>query len=159
MKFEEIRLRTLFVVLVGIVCYGIALFMDFDPWIPALAGCWITTIVVAVERKLTNISVKGLIIGVLGLGGGVILANLIAYPILWIVPLKAFSPFILFLINVVFATIGLTVFLKRKDEIADFLFRFTGKKANAAMGKYKIMDTSVIIDGRIIDLSETVFIE
>ena len=33
MKFEEIRLRTLFVILVGIVCYGIALFMEFNPWI------------------------------------------------------------------------------------------------------------------------------
>ncbi len=159
MKFEEIRSRTLFVVLVGIVCYGIALLMNFNPWIPALTGCWIATIIIAVERKLTNISVKGLIIGILGLGGGVILANLIAYPILWIVPLKTFSPFILFLINVVFATIGLTVFLKRKEEITNFLFRFTGKKGSTRIGKYKIMDTSVIIDGRIIDLCETGFIE
>ncbi len=159
MKFEEIRLRTLFVILVGIVCYGIALFMEFNPWIPALTGCWIATIIIAVERKLSKISVKGLIIGVLGLAGGVIIANLIAYPILWIVPLKSFSPFILFLINLVFATIGLAVSLKRKEEIANFLFRFTGKKTTAATGKYKILDTSVIIDGRIVDLCETGFIE
>ncbi len=159
MKFEEIRLRTLFVILVGIVCYGIALFMEFDPWIPALAGSWIATIIIAVELKLSRISMKGLIIGVLGLGGGVIIANLIAYPILWIVPLKSFSPFILFLINLVFATIGLAVSLKRKQEIADFLFRSTDKKLAGARGKYKILDTSVIIDGRIVDLCETGFIE
>ena len=110
----------------------------------------VATIIIAVERKLSKISVKGLIIGVLGLAGGVIIANLIAYPILWIVPLKSFSPFILFLINLVFATIGLAVSLKRKEEIANFLFRFTGKKITPATGKYKILDTSVIIDGRFI---------
>ncbi len=159
MKFEEIRLRTLFVVLVGIVCYGIALFMDFDPWIPALAGCWIATIIIAVERKLTNISAKGLIIGVIGLVGGVIIANLIAYPILLILPLKSFSPFILFVINLVFATIGLSVSLKKKEEIDNFLFRSTGGKISTGMGKHKILDTSVIIDGRIVDLCETGFIE
>ncbi|GAI01351.1 unnamed protein product, partial [marine sediment metagenome] len=62
--------------------------------------------------------------------------------------------FILFLINLVFATIGLAVSLKRKEEIANFLFRFTGKKITPATGKYKILDTSVIIDGRIVDLCE-----
>lgn len=159
MKFEEIRLRTLFVVLVGIVCYGIALFMDFDPWIPALTGSWIATIIIAVERKLTNISAKGLIIGVIGLVGGVIIANLIAYPILLILPLKSFSPFILFVINLVFATIGLSVSLKKKEEIDNFLFRSTNGKISTGMGKHKILDTSVIIDGRIVDLCETGFIE
>jgi len=159
MKFEEIRLRILFVMLVGIVCYGVAFNMEFNPWIPTLTGCWVATIIIVVERKLTQISVKGLIIGILGLGGGVIIANLIAYPILWIVPLKSFAPFILFLINLVFATVGLTVSLKRKEEIADILFRFTGKKITTARGKYKILDTSVIIDGRIVDLCETGFVE
>lgn len=159
MKFEEIRGRALLIILVGVVCYGVALNMEFNPWIPALAGGWIATIIIIVERKLSKVSVKGLIIGVLGLGGGVIIANLIAYPILWIVPLESFSPFVLFLINLVFATIGLTVSLKRKEEIANFLFRFTGKKITTARGKNKILDTSVIIDGRIVDLCETGFVE
>lgn len=159
MKFEEIRGRALLIVLVGVVCYGVALNVGFNPWIPALAGGWIATIIIVLERKLSKISAKGLIIGILGLGGGVIIANLIAYPILWIIPLKSSAPFILFLINVAFATIGLTVALKRKEELASFLFRFTGKKITAKGEKYKILDTSVIIDSRIVDLCETGFVE
>jgi len=159
MKFEEIRLRVLFVILVGVVCYGVAFNMEFNPWIPALVGGWIATIIIAVERKLAKVSVKELIIGVLGLGIGIVIANLIAYPILLIAPLKSFAPFILFLINLVFATIGLTVSLKKKEEIANFLFQFAGKKSPRGRGKYKVVDTSVIIDGRITELCETGFIE
>lgn len=159
MRFEEIRVRVLFVILVGVVCYGVASNMETNPWIPALTGGWIATIIIAAERKLAKISIRGLIIGVLGLVGGVIIANLIAYPILWIAPLKPFAPYILFLTNLAFATIGLTVSLKRKEDIANFLFQFTGKKIPPGRERYKIVDTSVIIDGRIADLCETGFIE
>jgi uncharacterized protein YacL len=60
---------------------------------------------------------------------------------------------------VAFATIGLTVSLKKKEELANFLFRFSGKKISAEREKYKILDTSVIIDSRIVDLCETGFVE
>lgn len=159
MRFEEIRLRVLFVILVGVVCYGIAFNMGINPWIPSLIGGWIATIVIAVERKLAKVPAKELITGVLGLGAGIVIANLIAYPILLVAPLKSFAPFILFLINLIFATVGLTVALKKKEEIASFLFQFVGKKSFAGSGKYKVVDTSVIIDGRIAELCETGFIE
>ncbi|MFQ6067198.1 MAG: PIN/TRAM domain-containing protein, partial [bacterium] len=149
----------LFVILVGVVCYGVAYDLGFDPWMSALVGGWITTIVVVVERGLIRISIRGLMIGGLGLGVGVVLANLLAYPILLIDPLKQWAPFILLLINVIFASVGLTVAVKREEEITNFLSRLSGKRAQTGETKYKILDTSVIIDGRIADLCETGFIE
>ncbi|MFQ5834557.1 MAG: PIN/TRAM domain-containing protein [bacterium] len=159
MKMEQLRLRVLFVILVGVVCYGVAYDLGFDPWMPALVGGWITTIVVVVERGLTRVSIRGLMIGGLGLGVGVVLANLLAYPILLIDPLKQLAPLILLLINVIFASVGLTVAVKREEEITNFLSHLTGKKTQIREAKYKILDTSVIIDGRIADLCETGFIE
>ena len=159
MKMEQLRLRVLFVILVGVICYGVAYNLDFDPWMPALIGGWITTIVVVVERGLIRVSIRGLMIGGLGLGVGVVLANLLAYPILLINPLKRLAPFILLLINVIFASVGLTVAVKREEEITNFLFRLSGKRGQIRQAKYKILDTSVIIDGRIADLCEAGFIE
>ena len=49
--------------------------------------------------------------------------------------------------------------VKREDEITSFLSRLTGKKTGIQEAKYKILDTSVIIDGRIADLCEIGFIE
>jgi len=159
MRPEEIRLRILFIILVGAICYSVADTLAFhNPWIPALAGGWIATIVVVAEQGLTQISIKGLIAGTLGLGIGLIIANLIAWPIRGIAFLESFAPLILLLINGIFATVGLTVSLKRKEEIADFLLRRGGKKISGE-GKNKIVDTSVIIDGRIVDLCKTGFIE
>ena len=159
MRTEEIRLRILFIILVGVICYSVADTLAFrNPWIPALAGGWIATIVVVAEQGLTQISIKGLIAGILGLGIGLIIANLIAWPIRGIAFLESFAPLIFLLINGIFATVGLTVFLKRKEEIADFLLRRGGKKISGE-GKNKIVDTSVIIDGRIVDLCKTGFIE
>jgi len=159
MKMEQVRLRVLFVILVGVICYGVADNLGFDPWMPTLVGGWITTIVVVAERGLVRASIRELMIGGLGLGVGVVLANLLAYPILLIDPLKQLAPFILLFINVIFASVGLTVAVKRGEEITNFLSRLSGKKAQIRETKYKILDTSVIIDGRIADLCEIGFIE
>ncbi len=159
MKMEQVRLRVMLVILVAVICYGVAYDLGFDPWIPTLVGGWITTIVVIVERSLIRVSIRGLIIGGLGLGVGIVLANLLAYPILLINPLKQLAPFILLLINVIFASVGLTVAVKREEEITNFLSSSSRKKGQIREAKYKILDTSVIIDGRIADLCETGFIE
>ncbi len=158
MKIEEVRLRILFIILVAIVCYGVSLNLHFGPWIPALVGGWVATLIVVAERGLSRASVRVIIIGAFGLTLGVLLANLIAYPLLLIAPLKSFAPYILLLTNLIFATVGVTVATKRETEIYNFLFR-SSEKGGSSQGVGKILDTSVIIDGRILDLCKTGFIE
>ncbi len=159
MKIEQLRLRILFIILVGVICYGVSLNLGFSPWIPTLLGGWVATLVVVAELGLSQTSARVIIIGAFGLALGVILANLIAYPLLLIAPLKSFAPYILLLTNLIFATIGVTVATKREEEIYNFLFRPGRKIRGASQGGYKILDTSVVIDGRITDLCKTGFIE
>ena len=159
MKIEELRLRILFIILVGVICYGVSLNLGFSPWIPTLLGGWVATLLVVAERGLSRTSVRVIIIGAFGLALGVILANLIAYPLLLIAPLKSFAPYILLLTNLIFATVGVTVATKREEEICNFLFRPGRRITRASQGGYKILDTSVIIDGRIADLCKTGFVE
>jgi len=159
MSFEQIRLRVLFVILVAAVCYGIALNMQVNPWTYALIGGWIATIIVIAERGLSKVSIRKLISGGIGLGIGLVIANLIAYPLLLIVNLKTMAPIILLTINLVCGCVGLSVGLKREEDIFEFISYITGKKARVREGGYKILDTSVIIDGRIAEICETGFIE
>lgn len=158
MNFEQIRLRVLFVILVGAVCYGIALNVGVDPWIYALIGGWVATIVAIAERGLSRVSLRKLVSGALGLGLGLVVANLIAYPLLLITDLKDLAPVILLAMNLVCASVGVSVGLKREQDIFDLLSHLTGKKAQIREG-YKILDTSVIIDGRIAEICDTGFIE
>lgn len=160
MKAEQIRVRILFVILTGTVCYGVAFNSGANPWVPALIGGWVATIILIAESGLTRISIRKLAAGGAGLGIGIILANLIAYPILLIPFLKSLAPFILLLFNVIFAGIGLTVALKKEEEIFNFFSHLAGKEGiEIKEGGYKILDTSVIIDGRVADLCGTGFIE
>lgn len=159
MVFEQIRLRMLFVILVATVCYGVAVDLGKNPWIYTLVGGWIATIVVIAERGLSKVSISKLVSGVIGLAIGLVIANLVAYPLLLITNLKGFSPWILLGVNLVCASVGLTVGLKRDEDIFGFVSHLTGKKTQIHEGGYKILDTSVIIDGRIAEICETDFIE
>lgn len=159
MVFEQLRLRALFVILVAAVCYGVALNLGKNPWIYTFVGGWVATVVIVAEIGLARTSIKKLLSGAIGLGAGLVLANLIAYPLLLIVSLQHLSPWILLTINFVCASIGLTVGLRREEDIFDFFANFMGKKPHSKGDSYKILDTSVIIDGRIIEICETNFIE
>ena len=160
MKIEQFRLRILFVILVGAVCFAVASNLNTDPWKPTLVGGWLATIILVIEAGLSRVSIKKLIAAAIGLGAGVIIANIASYPLLLIDQLKSSAPLILLVINALAASIGLTVALNREEELFDLVFRIVGKKGRMGKGEdYKILDTSVIIDGRIAELCETGFIE
>lgn len=102
---------------------------------------------------------KVVISGALGLIVGVIIANLISYTLIF----KIFEPnsitiSIFVLTNIVFAYLGCGIGIIKGPEIS---FRFMRRIPGDTQKEmhYKILDTSVIIDGRISDLCETGFIE
>ncbi|NQS88705.1 hypothetical protein HQ584_02810, partial [Patescibacteria group bacterium] len=74
----KIKLRILFIILIAAVCYGISASMGVNPRIPTLIGGCITAVVVIMEISFSRISVRKLIAGGIGLGGGVVIVNLLA---------------------------------------------------------------------------------
>ena len=82
---------------------------------------------------------------------------------------KSIGPILLILLNVLAAVIGAEIMIKKKDDITALLVNIKKpaikeKKAKDAVkevvkGIPKILDTSVIIDGRIFDICETGFVE
>jgi len=120
-----------------------------------------------IEGKAVKLSGTDLLIGAIGLFLGLLLATLVSIPINGIdFRLPLVRPVIIALIFVFLGYVGLRVFLVKKDELAR-IFGFGGHKPPAVMGlpaaasgqMMKILDTSVIIDGRITDISRTGFLE
>ncbi len=112
------------------------------------------------DYKLKEVSWKKIVISFLGIILGLIIGSLInlAFSISSIpglgLPLQI-------LINVIFIYIGLTLALYKFDDIFNLLFenkKFFKTSTNPNITK-KILDTSVIIDGRIYDICQTGFIE
>ena len=116
-----------------------------------------------VEESLVKIPITDIIFGSIGLVFGLIIAFLIGYALNAIeVPiLNTVAPIVLTLI---FGYLGFQVGFKKRGELLN-LFSNRKKKTNeedpeaTSKNELKILDTSVIIDGRIADICQTGFLE
>ena len=123
---------------------------------------WSVRLTVFVEQYLQRIPSQDLLMGSVGLVIALIIANLIRPTISSI----GWPGIVLSVLLTLFlAYLGLNVFIKKREEILSLFTsipRF-GKervaKAELRAGQLKILDTSVIIDGRISELCESGFIE
>ena len=114
------------------------------------------------EERLTKMNFKELIFAVFGCLIGLVIANLIG------LAFRGFGPvgtFIIVLLNVLLGVLGFRVARRKKDEVnvtnlQKILIQTNPLQQEGVLyGRPKILDTSVIIDGRIMDLLQTGFIE
>lgn len=123
----------------------------------------IIAIIDGFERNIQKLTVTEFLFGTLGLLVGLVFATLIGVPISKIH--FVIGPILFILIDLIGALVGIKIFIKRKDDILNLL---TSIKKNGIRDKKnkhnekicpKILDTSVIIDGRIFDICQTGFVE
>lgn len=109
-----------------------------------------------VRRLLTGISVDVLLIAMLGLTIGLVLALVAAYPISLLgEPLGNLIPTIMAL---VFGYLGMSIFGYRAKEVIEVFTPARNRSYNAGAGRELLLDTSVLIDGRIVEVAQTGFV-
>ncbi len=135
----------------------------------ALAGLLLTPFLTprparALRALLARVSAQTLVAGLMGLVVGLIIAALLAFPLsLLPEPLRSVLPFLGVLL---FSYFGVAVFVMRQNDILSTLrltipTRFGSPDEGgqgAAVGRTILLDTSVIIDGRIADIARTGFL-
>ncbi|MDR7556080.1 MAG: TRAM domain-containing protein [Armatimonadota bacterium] len=110
-----------------------------------------------VLRPLEGLSLHDLLLGGLGLGVGLMLALFVGY-LLEGMPL--IGPYVRLVAGLVLGYVGLHVALQRRDELAGILRRQGERPAGERRpARPKLLDTSVIIDGRIADICRAGFLE
>jgi uncharacterized protein YacL len=131
---------------------GILVGLILTPYITTRPVRWI-------RRGLTRLSTQSLVSGLIGMIVGLIIAALLSFP-LSLLP----SPFgrVLPFVGVVLLTyFGISVFVMRQNDIFSMLKQLprTAEVADAPNPQRAILlDTSVIIDGRISDIARTGFL-
>lgn len=120
------------------------------------------------EKELEGVPPVDIVFGSIGLILGLIIAYLLSQPILNIqVPFlgSLFGIILAIIIYFAFGSLGLKVGIRSKDDILNLLNRSKGstkereKSNKKSTEHWKILDTSVLIDGRIIDIIKADFIE
>ncbi|MCH7571765.1 MAG: PIN domain nuclease [Planctomycetes bacterium] len=127
-------------------------------WIGTAVGFLIALLVIAFELSMRNISVRGLSAAFFGLFFGLILAKLISAAFI-IVPLGENVTLTLqVVLTLIFCYLGMVMAMRGRDEFNLIIpyVKFSRQNRNDDI---ILLDTSVIIDGRIADICATKFIE
>jgi uncharacterized protein YacL len=139
-----------------ILAVGVVMFF-ISPWIILV----ITNIMEYVERSLQRLPANEILFGT----GGTIVGLIIVSLVINLFPrTTVLTSTIAVIIAVVVGALGADIAMRKREELTTF---FTNLRKNSGTkdkkGKYKgdpkVLDTSVIIDGRIFDICQTGFIE
>lgn len=125
-----------------------------------------------IDSRLTRVPTHDLLSGAVGGIIGLIISSLFSNSFR---DIQFFGPILAVLLSILLGYLGLTIGMKRKEDVMGFLSflpKFRGDKADKTdknkdskvdapieRVNYKILDTSVIIDGRIADIVKTGFVE
>ena len=155
---DLILVRLIFVVVVAYTGYH---FHPFGPnqAVNAGIGSLVGLAIVVFEWRLLRVSLKRLIGAVIGSILGIFGAYLFALVIHDSLPDNSLRSFLQMMVMLLMAYVGLIVGANKGDllNLAALGGIFGGEKQNKR--SYKILDTSVIIDGRIADIAETGFLD
>ncbi len=120
----------------------------------------VSKIIKTVEQRLADLSMTEIVTGAVGLIIGLLISFLLT-GIINNMPASWLTLSINILIYVTFVTLGISIAIQRKNEfnITNLFKRGSQDKISSHEAKALVLDTSVIIDGRIYDILKTGIIE
>ncbi len=140
--------------------YSIA-YHSYDQWwkwvVGLLIGSVIAIFVMQIEQALRKVSLRVILGGVVGMLIGLLIAFLFAYGLSFvsnIMEKRQVVPWIYALLTGIMGYLGLVLGSKKVEEFSLF-----GWGTTRESGEDRILDTSVIIDGRIADICDTGFMD
>lgn len=136
---------------------GFIMFL-ISPWITSL----ITSVMDYTEKSVQKVPASEILFGTVGFIIGLIIASLIVS----LFPHKTvLSSIIAIILAIVTGAVVADISIRKREELINFFSNikrtsgFKDKRAKNIKGDPKVLDTSVIIDGRIFDICQTGFIE
>jgi uncharacterized protein YacL len=120
-------------------------------------GFTVAVSIILTELLFRRVALKIIVGGILGFIFGLASANIIAAPLKLVLFERSIRDFIVLLLNAFFGYMGVTIGIREGERFnpANIKKLFKG----GADENLKLLDTSVIIDGRIADVCETEFLD
>lgn len=161
MSFLQMKMATLLSILLGGIIGGGIGFL-ISPYLVKkllMFSVW-------VEMQLSKMPIQEVIAGAFGLAVGLIIANLLGSAFY---PIPIVGNYIPIVLSVILGYLGIHITLQKRAELAGVFellprlvkerSREKEKEDKPETYQYKLLDTSVIIDGRIADICKSGFIE
>ncbi|MCM8796589.1 MAG: PIN domain nuclease [Candidatus Omnitrophica bacterium] len=137
--------------------YQVPNFQSGLGWVGALIGAILAGLVILIEMGMRKTSVKGLSSTVFGLILGLIMAKLVG-DVFSLAPMEQEILFrIRIILTLIFCYMGMLIGLRGKDEF-NIIIPYVRLRRQGHSEDVTIVDTSVIVDGRIVDICKSKFI-
>jgi uncharacterized protein YacL len=148
------------VLFTAVVVYASALIgpIQGHPAINAAVGLFVALLIVVAEAQLRDTSVTRLLGGLLGFGVGLFIAKAIGSALFWANTSDSKVQFLHGLILIVLPYLGMVLGARRGEWLEPAKFASLFRDARPQK-RYRILDTSVIIDGRVADVVENGFLD
>ncbi len=127
-----------------------------------LVAPWLIRVVLQMikffENRLQRTPMQDLIGGAFGIIVGLVIANLLGASLARI---PVVGPYVPVAASLLLGYLGLSVGMKKRDDVTGLFsfFKTSKAKSDGVRGNLKILDTNVIIDGRISDICRSGFLE
>lgn len=151
--------RVVFGVFCGATGYFIFHILGHIPILGVLLGVSCAVIIIAIEAMIVRRSAMQAVAGLIGLAAGLTVANLLSYVVTLVVKPIGGAKIPLFVFtNLALGYLGIVLAVRKGAELLSGNSGFQQPQSGVP-GNSKILDTSVIIDGRIVDIAEAHFLE
>ncbi len=130
---------------------GAGLGLLVTPWLVVGPTLW-------TRNRIKQIPPRNLFMGTIGLAAGLVISLPLSFTLSYLPsPLRTIMPL---LSSITFGLLGMAIMVMRSEDLLAMLgSSFTKRRSTETDGRVVLLDTSVIIDGRIADISQTGFIE
>ncbi len=156
-----LSVRILFIIASALVGYQTVEFKAASAatnWLGALVGAFAAVMIILLEVGMRRVSTRGLSSSVFGLILGLIMAKLVG-DAFSLAPLTAEAlSSIRVTLTLIFCYLGMVIGLRGKDEF-NIIIPYVRLRRQDQLEEISLLDTSVIIDGRILDILKTKFLE
>ena len=155
-------IRIILIIACSISGYAIAYYTSSDSFLILkliagfIIGLLIALIVIKIEKDIRKLSLKVIVGGVAGMIIGLLIALIFSFGLSFVSKIRENEqavPWVYLIITGIFSYLGLALGSKKIEE-----FNFT-RIDSKTVRDHRILDTSVIIEGRIADICDSGFIE
>jgi uncharacterized protein YacL len=155
-SFLGVTLISIVLIISGVVI-GAAVGFALSPHLTR----WLFALITGMESSLSQLSTWDLLLGTLGLFLGLVVANLIGMAFDQV---PVVGPYVSVVLSIVLGYLGLHLCLGKKNEMLVFVQSHQDNlkkkdKKEKEKEKGKLLDTNIIIDGRIVDIYKSGFLE
>jgi len=134
-------------------------YLIFESIIGFIIGLLVALLVIKIEKDIRKLSLKIIAGGIIGMIIGLLIALILGFGLNMVVKIRENQQIILWIYLLITGILGYVGLVLGSKKVEEFNFRGPATKVKTGSDGSRILDTSVIIDGRIADICESGFME